>query len=256
MAETEKELKQLRMRLTELAERAYHNQQYTFTGFLSLSGQSEFYQIQKEIEYAGYTMWGGALVCERQMLRFGSKELLGYEEAFPIQCVCMEPAAQKFADKLTHRDFLGALMHLGIERSMLGDIFLKDNAGYVYCVESMADFIVRNLNRVKHTDIRCSVCGGIAKEEQTFLEKNISIASERIDGILAKLYNMPRSGSIEQFRQKKVFVNGRLCENNSALLKAGDVVTLRGHGKFLYRGILYTNKKGRLCVGAALYESP
>lgn len=256
MDETEKELRQLGMRMRELAERAYRSQQYTFTGFLSLYEQNEFYQIQKETAYAGYTMWGGAPACERQMLRFGTAEAFGYEEAFPIQCICMEPAAQKFADKLTHRDFLGALMNLGIERSMLGDIFLKDNVGYVYCMDTMTDFIIKNLDKVKHTNVRCSICSEAPEGRQELSPKNISVASERIDGILAKLYGMSRNGSIEQFQQKKVFINGRLCENNSTLLKAGDVVTLRGYGKFIYQGVLYTSKKGKLCVSAALYGNP
>ena len=56
---------------------------------------------------------------------------LGYEEDFPISCLCVRPAARKFADELTHRDFLGALMNLGIDRSVLGDIIVKDNDAFV-----------------------------------------------------------------------------------------------------------------------------
>ena len=74
----------------------------------------------------------------------------------------------------------------------------------------------------------------------------MSVSSELIDGVIAKLYQMSRSTSIEHFRLKKVFVNGRLCENNSAILKADDVITVRGYGKFIYRGVSYTNKKGSI----------
>ena len=77
--------------------------------------------------------------CERQMLRFGSEETLGYEEAFPISCVVIRPSAPKFAEELTHRDFLGALMNLGIERDVLGDIIVRDAVGYVFCEDAMAD---------------------------------------------------------------------------------------------------------------------
>lgn len=255
MAETEKELKQLRMRMLELAEKAYCNNQYTFTGFLSLTEQSEFYRIQKEIRHVDYMMWGGTEACERQMLRFGSEEMFGYEESFPICCISIAPLQQKFADKFTHRDFLGALMNLGMERSMLGDILVKNNTGYVYCVETMTDFIVNHLDKVKHTHVKCLVCEGILGEEQKLEEKRVSVSSERIDGIIAKLYQMSRSTSMEYFRLKKVFVNGRLCENNSALLKAGDVITVRGYGKFVYRGVAYTNKKGKLCAIVELYIS-
>ena len=255
MAETEKELKQLRMRMVDLAEKSYCNNQYTFTGFLSLAEQSEFYQIQREISHVDYTMWGGMEACERQMLRFGSEEMLGYEEPFPIKCICIEPLMQKFADKFTHRDFLGALMNLGMERSMLGDILVKNNTGYVYCVETMTEFIVNHLDKVKHTHVKCSISEGIAGDGQKLEEKSVSVSSERIDGVIAKLYQMSRSSSLEHFRLKKVFVNGRLCENNSVALKSGDVVTVRGFGKFIYRGVSYMNKKGKLCIGVDMYIS-
>ena len=255
MAETEKELKQLRMRMLELAQKTYNNNQYTFTDFLSLAEQSEFYRIQREVSHVDFLMWGGTENCERQILRFGSAEMLGYEEGFPICCICIEPLSQKFADKFTHRDFLGALMNLGMERSMLGDIFIKNNTGYVYCLEKMADFIIKNLDKVKHTSVKCIISDGIPKEEQQVEEQSVSVPSERVDVVVAKVFQMSRSSVIEYFRLKKVFINGRLCENNSALLKTGDVVTVRGYGKFTYRGVAYTNKKGKLCVTVELYVS-
>lgn len=255
MAETEKELKQLRMRLMELAEKAYNSSQYFFTGFLSLAEQNEYYQIQRQTGHVDAMLWGGSDGCERRMLRFGSEEMFGYEEAFPIRCIRMEPLLQKFADTLTHRDFLGALMNLGIERSTLGDIAIKDNVGYVYCTDAMAAFITDNLDKVKHTHVKCTICEGMEKAGQQLTEKSVTVSSERLDGVIAKLYQLSRSACMEQFRLKKIFVNGRLCENNSMTLKEGDVVTVRGYGKFIYRGVSYTNKKGKLCVTAELYIS-
>lgn len=64
---------------------------------------------------------------------------------------------------------------------------------------------------------------------------------------------MSRSQSIEMFRDKKVFVNGRQYENNSGVVKPGDVVAVRGFGKFVYEGIIYETKKGRICVAADRY---
>ncbi|MDE6186199.1 MAG: hypothetical protein K2G39_12350, partial [Lachnospiraceae bacterium] len=193
-------------------------------------------------------------VCERVMIRFGSKEELGYEEAFPITCVEVKPLAAKFADALTHRDFLGALMNLGIDRSTLGDILIADNVGYLFCMESMADFIIENLGKVKHT----SVLSGRAKEMPVFADQDkhemkIQISSERIDGVLAKVYKLSRSEAIELFRQKRVFVNGRLCENNSQMLKSSDVVSARGCGKFVYVGQQSISKKGKMNAAILYY---
>ena len=102
----------LKKRFRELARKCYQQNQYTFTGFLSLADLSCFYETEKEISYVPYTIWGGSDLCERVMIRFGSEEELGYEEEFPIVCIEVKPLAAKFADELTHRDFLGALMNL------------------------------------------------------------------------------------------------------------------------------------------------
>lgn len=244
----------LKKRFRELARKCYQNNQYAFTGFLSLADLSCFYEIEKEVSYVPYTIWGGSENCERVMIRFGSEEELGYEEAFPIVCIEVKPLAEKFADALSHRDFLGALMNLGIERSTLGDILIVDNTGYLFCVENMAEFIIENLVKVKHTTVR----SGRAKEMPALEDKDkqeikIQISSERIDGVLAKVYKLARSEAAELFRQKRVFVNGRLCENNSQQLKNGDVVSARGYGKFAYTGQQSVSKKGKMNAGILYY---
>lgn len=244
----------LKKRFRELARKCYQQNQYTFTGFLSLADLSCFYETEREISYVPYTIWGGSDFCERVMIRFGSGEELGYEEEFPIVCIEVKPLAAKFADALTHRDFLGALMNLGIERSTLGDILIEDNIGYLFCIESMADFIIENLAKVKHTSVIC----GRAKEVPTLINKDkkemkIQISSERIDAVLAKVYRLSRSEAIELFRQKRVFVNGRLCENNSQILKSGDTVSARGCGKFEYSGQMSISKKGKMNASVLCY---
>lgn len=237
----------LKKRFRELAQKCYQNNHYTFTPFLSPADLSCFYEIEREVSYVPYKVWGGRELCERIMIRFGSEETLGYDEEFPIACIEAKPLAAKFADALTHRDFLGALMNLGIERNTLGDILIVANTGYIFCMENMADFILENLTRVKHTVILCKR----AEEVPVFTDRNkqekkIQISSERVDGVLAKVYQLSRSEAIALFGQKKVFVNGRLCENNSQLLKNEDVVSVRGYGKFIYSGQQNISKKGKI----------
>lgn len=244
----------LRKRLGELARRCYQNNQYTFTGFLSMADMACFYEMEKELSFVPYTVWGGSELCERVMIRFGSVEELGYEEAFPIACLHVKPLAVKFADELGHRDFLGALMNLGIERSTVGDIILADKEGYIFCLENMADFIMEHLDKVKHTSVVCARAETLpAAAENDRQEVKIQISSERIDGVLAKVYKLSRGEAAEYFRQKKVFVNGRLCENNSQTLKSGDVVSARGCGKFAYCGLQNVSKKGKINASVLYY---
>lgn len=249
---TEKELLQLKNRLLELAEKSYSRGIYTFTPFLSLSEQQVFHAVVKEVAYAGYGMEGGSPICDRKIIRFGSPENIGYEEAYPIVCLEMLPTAPKFADALTHRDFLGAIMNLGIERSTIGDIFVQENSGILFCQQSIAPYLIENLNKVKHTNIKCQVREN-AEDLQGAEPRPVSVtvSSLRIDGIVAKLYNISRSKSLELFQAGRIFVNGIIMENNSYQLKKDDAVTVRGYGKFIYYGQTGETRKGkeRIAVG-------
>lgn len=224
----------------------YERNRYGFSDFLGLAEQEDFYQFQKDYDSLPFTLFGGAEDCERLMLRIGSEETLGYEEPFPIVLLKLEAKNQKFADELTHRDFLGALMNLGIERDTLGDIFVDRNVGYLFCEEHIAPYIKEQLTRVKHTSITVTEEETLPKlESRVPVEKQIQVTSLRLDLIIAHTYNLSRSRAQELFTSGRVYVNGRLCENNSQLLKQGDVISVRGFGRlwFLSEGNL--SKKGK-----------
>ena len=187
--------------------------------------------MERELDFIPWKLFGGTEGCERQMLRFGSEETLGYEEEFPISCVVIRPSAPKFAEALSHRDFLGALMNLGIERDVLGDIIVRDSVGYVFCEDAMAAYLADNITQVRHTVMTTEVtkeCPGQAAPQ--FLEEEFVVSSNRCDAII-----------------------GRQYDRNSGILKSGDIVSVRGFGKFVFRGFLQETKKGRIRVGIARY---
>lgn len=140
-------------RFKELADRSYNKGQFTFTRFLSLAELSAFKYEESNLKYASPVIYGGYEEAERVLIRFGNKDELGYEEQFPIDILEITPLAEKFADDLTHRDFLGALMSLGIERELLGDIIVRGKKAYLFCLESISDYIIENLMSVKHTSV-------------------------------------------------------------------------------------------------------
>lgn len=243
---SEKDLQQLKNRILELADKSYTRSIYTYTPFLGLSEQQIFHAVSKEVSYAGYAMNGGSPICERKIIRFGTPDNLGYDEPFPITHIEIRPATPKFAENLTHRDFLGAIMNLGIERSTVGDIFVKEKGAIVFCHENIAEYIIDNLTQVKHTNIKCRIPAGEAVLEMPEPRTvSLTVASVRIDAVVSKLYNVSRSSSQELFRAGKIFVNGILVENTSYQLKKDDAVTVRGYGKFLYYGQSGTSKKGK-----------
>lgn len=234
-------------RFKDLANRCYQKNIYTYTDFLSLADVALFMEHERDFSFVPSTMYGGMEDAERVMIRFGSEEMLGYDEEFPITTLCIKPLQSKFADDLSHRDFLGSLMNLGIERDVLGDILINEKSAYIFCEDKVADYIIDSLSRVKHTSVmitRVDELPDIMKKEP--VETSVQIPSERIDALVAKVYHVSREDSISLFREKKVFVNGRLMENNSGSVKPGDSITVRGFGKFNYKGMTGLSKKGKV----------
>lgn len=253
MADTEKELLQQKKHFLDLADRSRRQNLFTFTGFLSLAEQDVLWKAAAESK-AVLTLNGGIEQAERQMARFGSVQELGYEEPFPICCIRVAPLAEKFADDFTHRDFLGAIMNLGIDRSTVGDIFIDGKKAYIFCTQAIEPWLTENLEQVRRTHVKCTLVEGVENlPARKLLRREENVASLRCDGIVAAVWKLSRSQSLELFRQKKIYVNGRLMENNSYALKEGDVISARGFGKFFFRGEKHTTKKGKLVVGIDLF---
>lgn len=245
-------------RILELANRSYNENRYTFTDFLNISEMSSYYKLKDvnhELGFVSSSAFGGMEGCERQIIRFGDENLCGYEEVFPIVLLRVKPSAAKFADKLTHRDFLGSVIGLGLEREKLGDIFIKDNIGYIFVLDMVADYIVSNLSFVKHTKVKVEVCSVVPEELSiNLLEQHLIVSSNRCDAIVAKIYNLSRESSLNLFRESKVYINGLVTTDNAKSLKTGDVVSIRGYGKFKFMSEGGITKKNRLYVNVGVYN--
>ena len=240
-------------RFIDLSRQAYEHGIYTFTDFLTLAELSDLYDCARQI-YTRFEVFGGYEGAERLICRFGSADDLGYEVDYPISCIKISPLQKKFAEKLSHRDYLGSLMNLGIERPKLGDIIIKDDDAYVFADETLAPMICDEVTRIRHTSVMSTIitdAGEIPKP--TLSEVAVQTKSERIDAIVAKAYNLSRSQSADLFLQKKIYIDGRLMENESHTLKAGSTVSVRGFGKFIYDGVTGTSKKGSLYVTIRKY---
>jgi len=240
------EEKRLQKRFRDLANQSYQNDTFCFTNFLSMAEVNILYDSVEESQFETY---GGMEGCERVVARFGNQEQLGYTVPYPIVLLKIEPLMEKFADQLTHRDFLGALMNLGIEREILGDILLDGKTGYLFVIESMSEYIMQNLDKVKHTNVRIIRQERVPGEISVHLQqREIIVASRRLDVVIAGMYHLSRAKVLELFREKKVFVRGRTQENNSYAIKEEDVIAVRGFGKFVFESEKYETRKGRLCL--------
>lgn len=244
------EEEQLKKRFKDLADKAYSRDICTFTNFLGLMELNSFYEISGSLNYVDYELSGGAEFCERKIVRFGS-----LQTPYPITCIHLAPSLKKFSDNLTHRDFLGALINLGIKRETIGDIIVKNNEAFVFCLNNIADFIIQNLDRVKHTAVKCMIAESVPDDSYIKITTHeFNVASLRLDAVIGEVYKLSRSQAQLVIREKRVFVNGHLTEHNSYILKPGDAVTVRKLGRFIFHDTARSTKKGRFFITIAIYE--
>ena len=245
----------LKNRFTELAKKSTDCGYFLFTDFLGLAEQSVFKDASMLFGRASFKLFGGADGTERVMARFGDEKELCYSEPFPISVIKAEPKSQKFAQSLSHRDFLGAILNLGIERSCVGDIVIIDNVGYVFVKDDIAEYVADSLVRVKNTDIRASICKELPEGELYKTEAlRIQLSGIRADAAISKIFSISRDASLSLFGKGLVFVNGRECANNSYQPKENDVISVRGYGRFIWHGEVGVSRKGKLIVEIELYK--
>lgn len=235
-------------RIRELANKAYSGDIVTFTGFLNLNELHMVNSLEAENPGIRSDSFGGYEFAERRMVAF-LPDALSYEWEYPIRCIKISSKEGKFSKPLGHRDYLGALIHLGIDRAMLGDILVKNNEAYVFCTEHMVDFILENLSKVKHT----LVLPELVKEPKDLPQREFEVISQtvssiRLDSILAAAFSSSRSSLVRNIEGGNVFVNGKQITSNGHPLKPNDVVSLRGKGKFLYVGTTGQSRKGKQIV--------
>ncbi len=239
-------------RFYELAQRSNERGYTVYSDFLGISEISELSVCRFPV---ASTLWGGYEDAERCVACFGDREYFTDFIDFPIKCVMISPVNQKFADALTHRDFLGSLMGLQIRREMLGDIIISENCGYLFCLDTVADFIVDNLTQVRHTTVECKITEIIPQNVLPQPQNSeMVVSSERLDVIVSAVYKMSRSQALPLFHTEKVFVNGAVKMSPSQTVKKGDKISVRGFGRFVYNGVLRYTKKDRLVISIDTFK--
>lgn len=239
--------------IKDLSARAEKSGRFTFTSFLSPDEQSAVIAMKREI--GCFEFFGGADMTERNIARFGDKDALGWEQDYPIKIIKITPVNEKFSDDLTHRDYLGALMNLGIERCEIGDIAVKSGGAFIFVTDKMAGYICDNLSKVKHTNVKCE-CVDFAPEGElyTLEERTVIVSSVRIDCIVAAVFNLPRGKAQEMIELQRVFINGAAVSSTSKETAENDRVSVRGYGKFVMHGVEGMTKKGRSVVRVGVYK--
>lgn len=194
--------------------------------------------------------FGGYEDAERNMLIFLPEYLdisALYDEDSPIVCLHAEFHE---GDTLTHRDFLGALMGAGIARETVGDICISGSSCDILVSRQVAPYILQNLTSAGKTALRLSQIplSALHVPEPEIKEIRDTVASVRLDSILASGFRIGRSLASQCITAGKVAIDGLPCEKPDKTVQEGAKISLRGSGKIKLAAIGGQTKKGRITV--------
>lgn len=181
--------------------------------------------------------------AERRMISFNNI----YNNPFPMKLIKINNTS-KFSN-LTHRDFLGGILSLGIERNKIGDLLVDNNTCYVPVHEEIENFILYNIDKISKVVCNVEVIDNFEIIPKiTFKEEIILVSSLRIDGVVSKIINVSRSKAQAMIEQGQVLINYVKIKDKSYELKGEERVTIRGFGKFIIGNSIGNSKSGRMKI--------
>lgn len=231
------------------SERAY---MLTHTNFLSLAERSAATAFCKE-NGAKFHFYGGYPDAERTVL-FILPDYMEADADFPLEedeplCLlsCRAPTG---ARALTHRDYLGSLLSLGLEREVIGDILVRENGADIIILKTIADYLLVNFCKAGNVPLKCEISPirELTPPEIRTETVRESIASVRLDNIISAVFGFSRTEASMQISKGLVFVNDAEVLKPDARLNIGDKIVVRGKGKAYFKELGGTTRKGRLSV--------
>lgn len=251
---TEKEESFFKKRMTELMDTAYQRDIPTHSRFLNADEQAVLQTMHLSAPGIRMIPTGGFEGAERRIVCF----VPSWMEELPEDLFAylhVSPCAPKFAEALTHRDYLGALMGLGIRREMTGDISVDGNSAHLIVLPEVAELILEEYTEVKHTAVRTERENAEDFRMTVHTEpKEINTASLRVDGMLSAVWNLSRSAAKELLSGGMVSVNSALTYDGSKILKPGEILSVRGKGRFRFLGGTHPTRSGRMYVQIEVYH--
>ncbi len=237
-------------------------EQYLIRSFLLGCGKAE---------WSDFCFFGGYPYAERcrlflfpeyiaETIRYTPKE---DTEAFPLDLclpyiegeglVCALSVRGSGYKVLSHRDYLGSLLSLGIERSVIGDIAVHDDASAViFTDENMLSYLLTTLERIGNDKVRCTPLtqerAFSIPDSRRYETVSDTVASLRLDGVIAAACNLSREKAKTLVSSGMVDVDFRPTEAPDLTLEVGAVLSVRGFGRFIFDSVDGTSKKGRLRI--------
>lgn len=170
------------------------------------------------------------------------------EESFPIATLVMR-WNPKFAD-VAHRDLLGAVMGLGLERDATGDICLGNQPGtaYLFCTQDVSDYILANLESAGRAGLKLAYADAVDIAPPAGNTLRVTVQTLRLDALLAAGCKLSRAEAQRLIAAELVKVNHVPETRGDLRLEPGDLISARGYGRLRIEEIQGETRRGRLGV--------
>lgn len=254
-----KEDKLLLAQLSDRLKQCEDKQYPTNSAFLDAREQSLAADF---LRHSGkFVFWGGYQGAERRCVIFLPDYLADMQDNFaeaddslnPLVLLRVTPTARDC--RLTHRDYLGALLALGIKRQTVGDIIVRPNGADIVILRDMADYLTLNYTKAGRHSLATEVLSTAEIADYTAPSKEFTanVPSLRLDCVAAAAFGVSRSSTAEAVRARLLAVNGLQTAKTDLQINAADVVTWRGKGKAELVSIDGKSRKDRIFVTIKRY---
>lgn len=232
-------------RILDLEDKAKRYQKVIFTPFLNAKEQEMVYQVAK-----GCFLYedGGYENSELKRIAISPYE---NEVDFPI--VCLNDAYDVKYYQITHRDVLGALMNLGIDRNVFGDIIVEEGKIFIYAEAEMESYIIQNLTQIQRCPITLKHFQGKVVKTAHIEFKDHVVSSLRADTVVACICNLSREKGKQLIKGGKVKVDQVVLEDYDYLCNNDSTVSIRGYGRFKIVDLHKKTKKNRQLIQIGKY---
>ena len=241
-------------KVLDRAEQADSRNIPTSTDFLSPQQRAQALDLLRlaGIPETSYVLQGGYEGAERQILLFLPDWLEPENAESPIRCL---RAAFREDEKLTHRDFLGSLMGMGVVREKIGDILVAPDSADLLVLEGVADFLLQSWDSAGRAKLSVSAIEPENLHIPAVQRKEVrdTVSSLRLDAVAASGFRLARGKAAALIESGRVQLNWRECVKPDKLLEAGDVVSARGFGKFELAEVGGLTRKGRISIVLQVY---
>ncbi len=203
---------------------------------------------QADIKFKNIEMWGGYEGAQRKIVIFlpdwAEDASDFYDSVSAVKIVSSDKTVHD------HRDYLGSVMGLGVKREVIGDIAPVGEYAVMFCLKEIAPYIKENLTQVGRSSVTCSIIENPQDEEieQNYREITGTVSSCRIDCIVSFLKGTSRGKAAEMLKSGLVKINAKETQDASKTLRSGDIISVRGLGKFIFDGEGGKSKKGRSVI--------